>query len=209
MWSRAPDGCLTPRQTGRLTVGQLRAAVVRSEKLVAEAGDSSGTQRKGNVRRWKPLPSNSQWRLRRLYVFCSYSYLWSVQLSETVVVTFWESSISTTMSPSPVSSHTESRDNTSGPSDMPEPRSSPSSHLAGHMLHMKTSQSHLACDVCFACCIIDGPRHKLGTALRPTNDRKGVNANPPSVNSFLWIVGQMAGNKSSQGERGKLPSLCY
>jgi hypothetical protein len=33
-------------------------AVMRSEKLVAEAGDSSGTQRKGNVRRWKPLQSN-------------------------------------------------------------------------------------------------------------------------------------------------------
>jgi hypothetical protein len=28
------------------------------EKLVAETGDSSGTQRKGNVCRWKPLPSN-------------------------------------------------------------------------------------------------------------------------------------------------------
>jgi hypothetical protein len=28
------------------------------EKLVAEAGDSSGTQRKGSVLRWKPLPSN-------------------------------------------------------------------------------------------------------------------------------------------------------
>jgi hypothetical protein len=28
------------------------------EKLVAEAGDSSGTQKKGNVRRWKPLPSD-------------------------------------------------------------------------------------------------------------------------------------------------------
>jgi hypothetical protein len=28
------------------------------EKLVAEAGDHSGNQRKGNVRRWKPLPSN-------------------------------------------------------------------------------------------------------------------------------------------------------
>jgi hypothetical protein len=28
------------------------------EKLVAEAGDSVGTQRKGNVRHWKPLPSN-------------------------------------------------------------------------------------------------------------------------------------------------------
>jgi hypothetical protein len=25
--------------------------------LVAEAGDSSGTQMRGNVRRWKPLPS--------------------------------------------------------------------------------------------------------------------------------------------------------
>jgi hypothetical protein len=36
----------------------LRVAVVRSEKLVAEATDSSETQRKGNVRRWKPLPSN-------------------------------------------------------------------------------------------------------------------------------------------------------
>jgi hypothetical protein len=28
------------------------------EKLVAEAGDSSGTQRKGNVPSWKPLRSN-------------------------------------------------------------------------------------------------------------------------------------------------------
>jgi hypothetical protein len=29
------------------------------EKLVAEAGDSSGIHRKGNFRRWKPLPNNS------------------------------------------------------------------------------------------------------------------------------------------------------
>jgi hypothetical protein len=29
------------------------------EKVKAEAGDSSGTQRKGNVSHWKPLPSNS------------------------------------------------------------------------------------------------------------------------------------------------------
>jgi hypothetical protein len=28
------------------------------EKLAVEAVDSSGTQRKGNVRRWKPLPYN-------------------------------------------------------------------------------------------------------------------------------------------------------
>jgi hypothetical protein len=37
---------------------QLKVAVVRSEKLVAEAEASPGTQRKGNVRLWKPLPSN-------------------------------------------------------------------------------------------------------------------------------------------------------
>jgi hypothetical protein len=30
----------------------------RCEKLVAETGHSFGTQRKGNVRGWKPLPSN-------------------------------------------------------------------------------------------------------------------------------------------------------
>jgi hypothetical protein len=29
-----------------------------SEKLVAEVAGRSGTQRKRNVRRWKPLPSN-------------------------------------------------------------------------------------------------------------------------------------------------------
>jgi hypothetical protein len=37
---------------------RLRVTIVRSEKLAAEAGDSSGTQRKESVRRWKPLPSN-------------------------------------------------------------------------------------------------------------------------------------------------------
>jgi hypothetical protein len=37
---------------------RLRLSVVRSEKLVAEAGDSSEIQIKEIVRRWKPLPSN-------------------------------------------------------------------------------------------------------------------------------------------------------
>jgi hypothetical protein len=37
---------------------QLRVASVRSEKLVAEAGDSSGTQKKGNIHRWKQLSRN-------------------------------------------------------------------------------------------------------------------------------------------------------
>jgi hypothetical protein len=59
-------------------LSQLRVAVVRSEKLVAEAEEISGTQRKGNVRRWKPLPGNGYWRLRRLYVYCSYSDFCSV-----------------------------------------------------------------------------------------------------------------------------------
>jgi hypothetical protein len=40
--------------------GQLRVAVVRSEKLVVEAGDSWETQGKGNVRSWKSPPSNGQ-----------------------------------------------------------------------------------------------------------------------------------------------------
>jgi hypothetical protein len=30
------------------------------QKLVAEAGDRSGTNRKENVNRWKPLPSNGR-----------------------------------------------------------------------------------------------------------------------------------------------------
>jgi hypothetical protein len=37
---------------------QFRVAVVRSEKLVVEAVDSSGTQRKGNIRGLKPLLRN-------------------------------------------------------------------------------------------------------------------------------------------------------
>lgn len=60
---------LTPRQTGTLMVGckipsvdfelscwlrRMWAPVVRSEMVVAEAGDISGTQKNGNVCRWKP-----------------------------------------------------------------------------------------------------------------------------------------------------------
>jgi hypothetical protein len=36
-------------------VHQLRVTVMRSEKLVAEDRENSGKQRKGDVRRWKPL----------------------------------------------------------------------------------------------------------------------------------------------------------
>jgi hypothetical protein len=37
---------------------QWRVAVVRREKLVAEVRETSRTQRRENVRRFKPLPSN-------------------------------------------------------------------------------------------------------------------------------------------------------
>jgi hypothetical protein len=37
----------------------LRVATVRREKLVAEGGESSGTQRKGDVHHWKMLPSSA------------------------------------------------------------------------------------------------------------------------------------------------------
>jgi hypothetical protein len=39
-------------------IASVENAVVTCEKLVAEAGDSSGTQRKGNVLRWKSTLSN-------------------------------------------------------------------------------------------------------------------------------------------------------
>jgi hypothetical protein len=42
-------------------VDELATELLRSSRcellLLAEAGGSSGTQRKGNVRHWKPLPS--------------------------------------------------------------------------------------------------------------------------------------------------------
>jgi hypothetical protein len=40
------------------------------EKLVAKAGDISGTQRKGNVRRWKPLPSSSAKTMTEKAILC-------------------------------------------------------------------------------------------------------------------------------------------
>jgi hypothetical protein len=48
------------------------------ENLVAEARDISGTQRKENVRRWKPLPSNDNNDVTvdtSLYVFACNSEL--------------------------------------------------------------------------------------------------------------------------------------
>jgi hypothetical protein len=54
------------------------------EKLVAEAADISGSQRKGNVRRWKPLPSNGSEDVTvdtsvRVIVKCSHALYVRVQ----------------------------------------------------------------------------------------------------------------------------------
>jgi hypothetical protein len=70
------------------------------QKLEAEAGDRTGTQRKGNVRRWKPLPSNGSedvtWRTRA-----------GVCVRARVCVCVTE----------PFYSHTQNRDNTKLPDD--------------------------------------------------------------------------------------------
>jgi hypothetical protein len=57
-------------------LSQFIVAVVRNEKLVAEDGDTSGTQRTGKSRCWKPLSGNGE--DGEDYVCCSYSDLWSV-----------------------------------------------------------------------------------------------------------------------------------
>jgi hypothetical protein len=56
------EGIFSMQPTLRLVI-QLLVELVEGcscelEQLVAEAGDSSGTQRKGNIWYWKPLPSN-------------------------------------------------------------------------------------------------------------------------------------------------------
>jgi hypothetical protein len=38
----------------------MRVAVVRNEKMVAEAWDISGFMRERNVHRWKPIPINGR-----------------------------------------------------------------------------------------------------------------------------------------------------
>jgi hypothetical protein len=97
IWSWALDGSLTTGQAGRLTVGRnltstpiysvygdyrtiglleiwIWATVefaMNQELLWMKHGDSSGTQRKGNVRRWKPLPED-HWRESRPSRFSAY-----------------------------------------------------------------------------------------------------------------------------------------
>jgi hypothetical protein len=57
IWSLACEDVILGAEECPL-LSQLRAAVVMSEKLIADARDSSGTQKKESVCRWKSLPSN-------------------------------------------------------------------------------------------------------------------------------------------------------
>jgi hypothetical protein len=85
-------------------LSHLRLAAVRSEKLAAVAGDSSGTEMNGDICGSKPLPSSVKWRMRRLSVCCSDSDLWS----ETVVVICsydCNCPINPTTNPNPVYKH--------------------------------------------------------------------------------------------------------
>jgi hypothetical protein len=47
-----------PRLTDWLAVSHNVTLTLRLDKLVADTGESAGTQSKGNVGSWKPLPSN-------------------------------------------------------------------------------------------------------------------------------------------------------
>jgi hypothetical protein len=74
-WSQVPDGCLTQGRTGRLTVGRNITLTLTLINLIVgkRHWDSLGTQRKGSVRRWKPI-TEDWWRNRRprrLSVHCN------------------------------------------------------------------------------------------------------------------------------------------
>jgi hypothetical protein len=77
----------SPKATVTVTefLSNLRLAVMRSEELVVEVGECSGSQKRKSTRRWKTIPSNGNWRLRILYVCCSYS---DAQLSKSFVVVY-------------------------------------------------------------------------------------------------------------------------
>jgi hypothetical protein len=76
----------------------------RCEKLVAEAGDLSGTQRKGNFRRWKPLPSNDSEDVTLDTSVCVCVY---VKDSHAL----YRSAIHSVINPRPIYSHIHTRDN--------------------------------------------------------------------------------------------------
>jgi hypothetical protein len=92
-------------------MSQLGVAVVRNEKLVAESGKGSGTQRKGNVRRWKPLPNNGLMKTEKTSYAVICGVCNSVRLSLLFVVTFRKCPINPNTNPNLVYM-AQPRDNT-------------------------------------------------------------------------------------------------
>jgi hypothetical protein len=72
------------------------------EKVVVEAGDSSETQRNGNVHLWKPLPNNGQWRVQKTE---NTSLCVTVILQSVVTSCVLKCSINPINNPNPVYSH--------------------------------------------------------------------------------------------------------
>jgi hypothetical protein len=78
---------MTLRQTGRLTASHNMTTLTLvvsccSYKLVAEAGEISGTWRRGNVDCWKPLPCSEDVTVDTsmcIIVNCSYTLYQTVQ----------------------------------------------------------------------------------------------------------------------------------
>jgi hypothetical protein len=55
----APDAHTTIEELLEVFPGRSVPRLCNEDKLVSEAGDSSGTQRKGTIHYWKPLPSSA------------------------------------------------------------------------------------------------------------------------------------------------------
>jgi hypothetical protein len=71
---------------------------------VAEAGDSSGTQRKGKVHCWKPLPSNDNEDVTVDTSVCACAHVRNTEL-QSVSCAALKSPINTVTSPKPVYNH--------------------------------------------------------------------------------------------------------
>jgi hypothetical protein len=86
---------------------QLGVAVVRSEKLVAEAGDSSGTQRKNSAeRRYQAKARKDSKDFMRAIVTTVFEVCNSVRVSQLFVVTIRKFSINPNTNQNLVSNHT-------------------------------------------------------------------------------------------------------
>jgi hypothetical protein len=85
-----------------------QVTVVKSEKLVAKARESSGTQRKGSVHSWKPLSSNNQGRLKNfmcVVVTVIFRVCSSVRLPVIYSYKQYKSSINPVTNPNPTYNH--------------------------------------------------------------------------------------------------------